>query len=185
MSEAEPSGLERARTVAAREKEAYEAGSDRPVGSFLAIMGVYLAGVGGLAVLVRRRGRVLPERFRLADLALLTVATHKLSRLLAKDSVTSPLRAPFTTFAGTSGPGRALGEGPRQRVSPGRGGAGDLPVLPGRVGGYRFGFLPPLRPQGHALRCLDPRRGHRRRRAPPGLRRAGVEEPDVTALPGG
>lgn len=74
------------------------------MGSFLAIMGVYLAGVGGLGVLLRRRGHVLPERVGLADLALVTVATHKLSRLLAKDPVTSPLRAPFTRFAGTSGP---------------------------------------------------------------------------------
>ncbi len=105
MSGAEPSALEGARSLAAREKEEYEAGSNRPVGSFLAVMGVYLAGVGTLAVLVRRRGDVLPERLALADLALLTVATHKLSRLLAKDPVTSPLRAPFTHFAGTSGPG--------------------------------------------------------------------------------
>jgi hypothetical protein len=33
----------------------------------------------------------------------MSVATHKLSRILAKDPVTSPLRAPFTTFNGTSG----------------------------------------------------------------------------------
>ena len=65
---------------------------------------MYLAAVGGLGVLLRRRGHVLPERLSLADLALLTVATHKLSRLLAKDPVTSPLRAPFTRYAGTSGP---------------------------------------------------------------------------------
>ena len=32
------------------------------------------------------------------------MATRKPSRLLAKDPVTSPLRAPFTRFAGTSGP---------------------------------------------------------------------------------
>ncbi len=107
-------------SVAAREKEEYEAGSDRPIGSFLAIMGVYLAVVGGLAVLVRRRGRVLPERLGLADLALLTVATHKLSRILAKDPVTSPLRAPFTTFAGVSGPAelqeKVRGTGVRKAV---------------------------------------------------------------------
>ena len=96
--------VEGAPGLAAREKEEYEAGSDRPLGSFLAIMGVYIAAVGGLGVLVRRRGDVLPERVSLADLALVTVATHKLSRLLAKDPVTSPLRAPFTRFAGTSGP---------------------------------------------------------------------------------
>ena len=104
MTDGEASGLERAGSLAAREKEEYEGGSDRPVGSFLVIMSVYLAGVAGLGVLLRRRGRVLPERMSLADLALITVATHKLSRLLAKDPVTSPLRAPFTRFAGTSGP---------------------------------------------------------------------------------
>ena len=32
------------------------------------------------------------------------VATHKVARLITKASVTSPLRAPFTRFAGTSGP---------------------------------------------------------------------------------
>jgi hypothetical protein len=104
VSESEPSGLDRARRAAEREKEEYEAGSDRPVGSFLAIMGVYVAAVGGLAIVLRRRGHVLPERMSLADVALLTVATHKLSRLLAKDPVTSPLRAPFTRFEGTSAP---------------------------------------------------------------------------------
>ena len=104
MSGDEHSGLNQARAIAAREKEEYEAGSDRPVGSFLAIKGVYLTGVVGLGLVLRRRGHVLPERMGLADLVLLTVATHKLSRLLAKDPVTSPLRAPFTRFAGTSGP---------------------------------------------------------------------------------
>lgn len=32
------------------------------------------------------------------------VATHKLSRLITKDPVTSPLRAPFTRYQGQSGP---------------------------------------------------------------------------------
>ena len=34
----------------------------------------------------------------------MSVATHRLSRILAKDPVTSPLRAPFTRYTGTSGP---------------------------------------------------------------------------------
>ena len=119
MSADEASPVERTRDIAAREKAEYEAGSDRPVGSFLAVMGVYLAGVGSLAVLLRRRGG-LPERMTAADLALLTVATHRLSRLLAKDPVTSPLRAPFTRFEGTSGPAelseKVRGTGPRRAV---------------------------------------------------------------------
>jgi hypothetical protein len=83
-------------------------------------MGVYGTTVAGVALLLRARGRRLPERLSWADLALLTVATHKLSRLLAKDPVTSPLRAPFTHFAGTSGPGelqeKVRGTGPRKAI---------------------------------------------------------------------
>jgi hypothetical protein len=46
------------------------------------------------------------------DVALLAVATHKLSRLLAKDAVTSPLRAPFTRVEGPAGEAE-LNENPR------------------------------------------------------------------------
>ena len=104
MSEGDGAGLGRVASAAAAEKEEYEGDSNRPIGSFLAIMGVYATGVTGAALLLRRRGTVLPERVGWADLALVTVATHKLSRILAKDPVTSPLRAPFTRFAGMSGP---------------------------------------------------------------------------------
>jgi len=38
------------------------------------------------------------------DVLLAAVATHKLSRLITKDPVTSPLRAPFTVYQGQSGP---------------------------------------------------------------------------------
>jgi hypothetical protein len=54
------------------------------------------------------------------DLALLTVATHKASRLIAKDRVTSTVRAPFTRFEGDAGPGEvseaARGRGLRRAV---------------------------------------------------------------------
>jgi Protein of unknown function (DUF1360) len=67
------------------------------------IGGAYGGLVAGMAVFVTVTGRRLPEHFRWADLGLLAVATHKISRLLAKDPVTSPLRAPFTRYSGTSG----------------------------------------------------------------------------------
>lgn len=38
------------------------------------------------------------------DVTFCAIATHKLSRLLAKDPVTSPPRVPFTRYAGASGP---------------------------------------------------------------------------------
>ena len=38
------------------------------------------------------------------DVVVIAGATHRLSRLVAKDPVTSPLRAPFARFKGTTGP---------------------------------------------------------------------------------
>lgn len=52
-----------------------------------------------------RSGRPLPERTGGRDLVLLGVATHKLSRLITKEKVTSFVRAPFTELQGKAGPG--------------------------------------------------------------------------------
>jgi hypothetical protein len=84
-------------------EEAYAPDEHRPLAGYLAITAVHvgIAG-GGLAVAVRR-GR-LPASVSLADLALGAVATFKLSRLVSRSPVTSPLRAPFTRYDGLSGP---------------------------------------------------------------------------------
>ncbi|MFA1547804.1 DUF1360 domain-containing protein [Actinomadura chokoriensis] len=54
--------------------------------------------------LTGRRLRGGPPAIGLTDLALMTITTHKVARLIAKDPVTSPLRAPFTRHSGTAGP---------------------------------------------------------------------------------
>jgi hypothetical protein len=77
---------------------------DRPLAGYAAIMAGYGALLTGAATLLARRGR-LPDGLRVQDGLLLAVATHKLSRTLAKDAVASPLRAPFTRFKGAAGPG--------------------------------------------------------------------------------
>ena len=51
----------------------------------------------------RLTGRDVPDRVPVTDVALGALAIEKLSRLLTKDPVTSPLRAPFTAYQGTSG----------------------------------------------------------------------------------
>lgn len=89
--------------TAKREKDAYAGEADRPLGSYLATLAVYGATTGLLALSGRRLGASL-KSIGLGDLALMTVTTHKLSRLMSKDPVTSPLRAPFTRYAGTGGP---------------------------------------------------------------------------------
>jgi hypothetical protein len=71
----------------------------------------------------------LPERPAAADIALIAVATHKLSRLLAKDAVTSPLRAPFTRYAEPAGAAE-LNEEVRDQGSSVRHGIGELVTCP-------------------------------------------------------
>ena len=55
-----------------------------------------------------------PKRPSLLDLALLSVATHKLSRIIAKDRITSILRAPFVSYIRSAGHGE-VEEEPRGR----------------------------------------------------------------------
>ena len=74
----------------------YSPSEERPLAAFGGLMGVYGAFAGALGVLAARRG--LPERIPVRDLALLGVATAKVSRLLSRDRVTSPLRAPVVEF---------------------------------------------------------------------------------------
>ena len=71
---------------------------EMPLGSYALLMGVYGASLAGF--LGWRHGRALPVRLTLRDALLLGVATHKLSRILARDFVTSPLRAPFVRYEG-------------------------------------------------------------------------------------
>ncbi len=100
-------------------KREYAQGDDRPLGSYTVIDGTYVALLAGLGAVVARRGD-LPERLDARDLALVGIATHKLSRLIAKHPVTSPLRAPFTRYEGTAGPAEVQeevrGSGPRHAV---------------------------------------------------------------------
>ena len=85
---------------------------ERPLRGYATLMGLFGVAVGGFATWMRRSGRELPERIPPGDLALITLATHKTARLLAKDRVTSAVRAPFTRFEGDAGPGE-VSEAPR------------------------------------------------------------------------
>jgi len=77
------------------------------LGGYLAAMVGFGAYTAAWATAVRLRGRPLPERPERPepwDVVLTSVATFRLSRLLSKASVTSPLRAPFTRYVGPQGP---------------------------------------------------------------------------------
>ena len=136
------SATEERRNGAGSLVEDYAPGSDRPLGGYAALMGLYGAAVTAGTVALRRRGRPLPE-VRAFDIALMGVATHKLARRVTKDSVTSPLRAPFTRYEGVAGPAelqeRVRGSGFRKAV-------GELITCPFCISqwvatGFVFGLL--------------------------------------------
>lgn len=102
--EADGGPVDHASAWAERQARAYSGEEDRPLGAYLLIMTGYSAAVATAATVVRSRGHRLPERFDVRDLLLLVIGTHKIARLLTKDPVTSPVRAPVTRFVGRGGP---------------------------------------------------------------------------------
>lgn len=91
-----------------------------PFGPYLAFMGIFASLVGAALALARRQDRELPGRVDPGHLLLVGTASHKVSRLIAKDKVTSPLRAPFTELEGKGGPAeleeRSRGTGLRKAI---------------------------------------------------------------------
>jgi hypothetical protein len=94
------------------EAEKYSDGHERPLGSYAGFMATYASAVGTAALVAHRRGVRLPERIDAGDLALLGIATHKVSRLITKDSITAVMRAPFTRYVEPAGAGE-VNEEPR------------------------------------------------------------------------
>ena len=91
----------------------YSPNEPRALGGHAILTAAYNGSVLALAVAQTRSGRPLPDRFPAGDLALLSVATYKLSRLIAKDRITSFMRAPFTRYKGESERPGEVSEEPR------------------------------------------------------------------------
>jgi len=83
--------------------------------------------VAGWTARRRRIGRPRPDSPGPWELALTATATFKLSRLIAKATVTRPVRAPFTDVDGPGAPAE-LNESPREE--PGRETLGELISCP-------------------------------------------------------
>jgi hypothetical protein len=81
-----------------------EPGKRPPFAPYLAFMSIFGTLVAAALLAARRQGRELPEHVAAGQLLLVGTASHKLSRVISKDKVTSPLRAPFTELEGKGGP---------------------------------------------------------------------------------
>jgi hypothetical protein len=110
---------------------------------YLAFMSIFGALVSAALLIARRQGRPLPAKVSPGELLLVGTASHKLSRLLAKDKVTSPLRAPFTELEGRGGPAEleesSRGTGARKAI-------GELLICPYCLGlwvvaGFSIGLV--------------------------------------------
>lgn len=86
-----------------REGAAYAQGEERPLSAYAGGMAVYSTLVVTLAGVAKLQNRPLPSPSPF-EVVLVATATHKLARLIAKENITSAIRAPFTTYEGTAGP---------------------------------------------------------------------------------
>jgi Protein of unknown function (DUF1360) len=85
---------------------------DRELPSYATLAGVFNLAFAVFLLVAKGAGRSIPERVDAKDIALLGMATHKLSLVLAQDAVTSPLRAPFTERQDKESP-KSIDEKPR------------------------------------------------------------------------
>jgi Protein of unknown function (DUF1360) len=124
--------------------DGYAAPDERPPFlPYLTFMSTFGTLVAAALAIAKRQGRELPERVPAGQLLLIGTASHKLSRLVSKDKVTSPLRAPFTELEGKGGPAefeeRSRGTGLRKAI-------GELLICPFCLGlwviaGFSVGLL--------------------------------------------
>jgi hypothetical protein len=106
-----------------------------PFRTYAALAAIFNGGYAGALIAGKRSGR-LPVKVEVQDVLLLGTASHKLSRLITKDKITSFLRAPFTEYQGRGGPAeveeRARGEGVRRAI-------GELLICPYCIGLWASG----------------------------------------------
>src|SRR5829696_4362799 len=92
--------------------EGYKKGADMPLFSYGVLAGTFNLLFALFLLATRVSGKSLPRRIEARDIALLGMATHKLSLVGSQDAVTSPLRAPFTELEAKESP-KKVDEKPR------------------------------------------------------------------------
>ncbi|MFJ2257296.1 DUF1360 domain-containing protein [Streptomyces sp. NPDC087844] len=95
-----------------RVARAYAPRKERHLGGHLGAVVAFGGYTAAWAAVLARHKTKLPDRYEPWDIALTATAVFRLSRLLSKGSVTSPLRAPFTRYESATGPAE-VSESPR------------------------------------------------------------------------
>jgi hypothetical protein len=111
MSDGKPSG---------ETFEGYKQGEDVALFSYGVLAGTFNLLFVLFLLTARVTGRPIPKRMDAKDIALLGMATHKISLMGSQDAITSPLRAPFTELKERESPKKVdekpTGKGLRRSV---------------------------------------------------------------------
>ena len=131
------------RTHRKTQREQRDLREELPTRDYAALVAVFNAALATTLLARKCSKEPLPERIDPQDIALLALATQKLSRVITKDKVTAALRAPFTEVEGKGGAGEleehGRGHGLRRAI-------GDLITCPFCLGtwiasGFIYGFI--------------------------------------------
>ena len=110
--------------------------AEMPLEGYATLLVAYGAIFGGLLGALSSRADASAPRA--GDIAMLGIATHKIGRIITKDWVTSPLRAPFVEYIESAGGGevneRSRGRGLQRAV-------GDLLTCPWCIAPWVAGTL--------------------------------------------
>ena len=82
--------------------DGYKGGEEMPLAGYAALLGVYNSALLAM-LLTLKENDADDSKFDFSDFLLLSAATFKLSRLISRDRVTSPLRAPFMEYIEPNG----------------------------------------------------------------------------------
>jgi hypothetical protein len=106
---------------------------DMPLAEYAGMVGLFHAGFAAFLLARKNAKRPLPDRIDAADIVLLGIATHKLSRVITRDRIMSFVRAPFTRHEKAAGAGEveeeARGTGARKAI-------GELLTCPYCIGAW-------------------------------------------------
>ena len=95
--------------------EGYAPEEERPPLLTYLVLSTSFVAVAASFVVTRRRGKGLPRHIDPRDIALIGVASFKLSRLVTRKKITAPIRAPFTEYQGKGDVPAEVDERPRGR----------------------------------------------------------------------
>ncbi|HEX2728870.1 MAG TPA: DUF1360 domain-containing protein [Rubrobacteraceae bacterium] len=87
--------------------EAYDKNDEVPITSYATLAGAFNLIFALFLLISRATGRSIPERIETRDILIFGAATHKLSWILAREPITSPIRAPFTELEEVKSPTKA------------------------------------------------------------------------------